>query len=227
VDKEDVKQTFRVHKDLICQYSPFFKGAFDDPFEEGQTQTMRMEDVDTDLFGILVHWLYKEEIPSDRSFVTSRIIVNEGPAAKVRYGFRHDSNTANSPMALQEANKWKDLVLLAMIWTLADRCLMPRLQNDSMKLLRAEIGKAIYAKSRDVSWLAIYCYETAKQTPLKRLVVQRLADASKTPQFNNWIDQGPKAIVLDVTRHLAMRIPLAALGLSKVEDFYVEEPKEK
>jgi hypothetical protein len=227
VDEEDIKQTFRVHKDLICQYSPFFKAAFDGTFEESQTQTMRMEDVDTDLFGILVHWLYTKEIPSERSFVPSRILVIDGTAGKVIYGFRHESDVADSSMALltlQEANKWKDLkelVLLAKIWMLADRCLMPRLQNNSMKLLHAEIGKA---DPRTVNRFADYCYQTTNQTPLQTLAIQRLAITLNTAPPNIL---KPNALIVDLTRHMATRVPLHYLAISKVEDFYVEEPKEK
>jgi hypothetical protein len=54
-------QKFVVHKSVICHYSSFFRKAFDRTFIEGQTQEMKLEDVDTDLFGILVNWCYSQK----------------------------------------------------------------------------------------------------------------------------------------------------------------------
>jgi hypothetical protein len=51
-----------VHKNLICHYSPFFAAAFTGKFIEGETQTMRMEDVTSEIFGQLNHWLYTQTI---------------------------------------------------------------------------------------------------------------------------------------------------------------------
>ena len=62
VDKEEVKQTFMVHKELAAFHSPFFKAAFESQMIEGQTQTMRLEDVDCKTFGYLNGWLYTAKI---------------------------------------------------------------------------------------------------------------------------------------------------------------------
>jgi len=51
-------QKFVVHKELICHSSPFFDRAFNGSFLEGQTQEMKLEDVEASRFGIFVHWLY-------------------------------------------------------------------------------------------------------------------------------------------------------------------------
>jgi BTB/POZ domain len=57
VSKPPTEQKFVVHKELICFHSPFFHAAFNGKFTEGQTQEMRMDDVDEETFGQLVHWL--------------------------------------------------------------------------------------------------------------------------------------------------------------------------
>jgi hypothetical protein len=56
---------FTIHRDFICYYSPFFSAAFNGSFEEGQTQKMKLDDVDPQLFAILVNWVYIQEV-SDR-----------------------------------------------------------------------------------------------------------------------------------------------------------------
>lgn len=73
------EQKFIVHKDLICHHSPFFKSAFNGRFLEGETQMMKLEDVDTPMFGAIVNWLYTEKIEEmeedDDGFV---VAVKEG-----------------------------------------------------------------------------------------------------------------------------------------------------
>jgi hypothetical protein len=49
---------FVIHKEFICFHSPFFSAAFKGNFEEGRTQTMKLDDVDPDVFAILVNWIY-------------------------------------------------------------------------------------------------------------------------------------------------------------------------
>jgi hypothetical protein len=51
-----------IHKDFICYYSPFFDAAFNGNFQEGQTQTMKFDDVDVTAFGVLSDWFYTQKI---------------------------------------------------------------------------------------------------------------------------------------------------------------------
>jgi len=57
---------FTIHRDLICYYSRFFSTAFNGSFEEGRTQTMKLDDVDPQLFAILVNWVYIQEVINDK-----------------------------------------------------------------------------------------------------------------------------------------------------------------
>ncbi len=51
-----------VPKSLICCYSPFFDAAFNGQFVEGETQSMILEDVESEIFALLVRWLYENQI---------------------------------------------------------------------------------------------------------------------------------------------------------------------
>lgn len=52
-----------VHESLICRYSDFFKCAFkSEAFMEGETKTMTLDDVEPDMFCILVNWLYHQDL---------------------------------------------------------------------------------------------------------------------------------------------------------------------
>jgi len=62
VGADAIKKPIAVHKSFITFYSPFFKAAFDGPFEEGTRQTIQLEDVEAEPFEIFVQWLYSQNI---------------------------------------------------------------------------------------------------------------------------------------------------------------------
>ena len=65
MDKDEKKQIFTINKAIICHYSPFFRAAFNSNFIEGETQSMRLEDVDANTFGLLQHWLYTQKVEDE------------------------------------------------------------------------------------------------------------------------------------------------------------------
>lgn len=103
VGVESVKKNFVVHKHLAAAHSPFFKAAFESPMIEGTTQTMRLEDIEVETFGVLVHWMYTKEIKA---------------------GLGTFINDKGAPDF--------DFVTLAKVWKLAERALMPLLQDAIM-----------------------------------------------------------------------------------------------
>jgi hypothetical protein len=50
---------FRVHKDLICNSSAFFKSALSHDWKEAEEQTVRLEEDDLEIFKLYIHWLYR------------------------------------------------------------------------------------------------------------------------------------------------------------------------
>jgi hypothetical protein len=63
------QDTFIIPKKLICYYSPFFEAAFNSPMVEGQTQLMKLDDVDFRIFEFFVHWLYTQDLcPNGEAF---------------------------------------------------------------------------------------------------------------------------------------------------------------
>lgn len=55
-------ETFSILKNVICHRSPFFDAAFNSQLSEGQTQSMTLEDVDSEIFALLVDWLYLQTV---------------------------------------------------------------------------------------------------------------------------------------------------------------------
>ncbi|KAH9212761.1 hypothetical protein DL95DRAFT_391069 [Leptodontidium sp. 2 PMI_412] len=58
-------QSFPIHKNHICHYSPFFDAAFNGNFAEGESQEVDLYEVKPEIFGIFVNWLYTQEIMSE------------------------------------------------------------------------------------------------------------------------------------------------------------------
>jgi hypothetical protein len=91
------QHTFLVHKNTICNKSPFFAAAFDNGnFIKGQTQAMSLEDIEGEVFDLSIELIYTDKI----------------------------KDPYETP-----------LMLLAKVWTLGERFLMPVLQNAAMSCL--------------------------------------------------------------------------------------------
>lgn len=56
---------FRIHKNYLCHYSPYFEAAFNGRFIEGETQVLELEDTEPRIFGIFVNWLYVQKITDE------------------------------------------------------------------------------------------------------------------------------------------------------------------
>jgi hypothetical protein len=95
----------------MCYHSPFFKAAFEGGFKEARTQKMTLKDVDSRVFGLMVHWMYRDEV-----------YVEEEKEDQEKLG---DTTVLDTSIILT----------LADLWILADRFLMPILQNKTMDKL--------------------------------------------------------------------------------------------
>lgn len=54
--------SLRVHKDLICNSSVFFKSALSHDWKESQEQTVRLVEEDPEIVKLYIHWLYPGRI---------------------------------------------------------------------------------------------------------------------------------------------------------------------
>lgn len=53
-------QSFPIYKDLLTAHSPYFKACLNDAWEEGKTNTVRLEDDDPEAFETVVGWLFRD-----------------------------------------------------------------------------------------------------------------------------------------------------------------------
>jgi hypothetical protein len=61
-------QRYTIHKDLICQQSPFFSAAFNGSFVESTKQSVTLPDVDARNFEHIILWLYTQRLEYDEFF---------------------------------------------------------------------------------------------------------------------------------------------------------------
>jgi len=76
-------ETFRVHKNYMCHYSPYFDRAFNGSFAEAESQELTLDDTTPEVFGIFVNWLYTQtiineggELPSCRNLIDLWILAD-------------------------------------------------------------------------------------------------------------------------------------------------------
>jgi BTB/POZ domain len=102
VEAEDPSQseTFTIHKDVLCHYSPFFDDGFNDKASESKKDLLTIKGIEAAVFGLLVFWLYS------------------GKIAKQKVG------------VVDEYTLSQTLTQLAKLWLLAYDYKMPELQND-------------------------------------------------------------------------------------------------
>ena len=152
--KPDAKSVV-VHKDFACHYSPVFKAAFNSSFVEGQTQEYRVDEEDEEVVRLLVHWLYTQQLDVHRA-------------------------TEEAQIDKPEVARKEDLCLVK-LWVLADKILIPQLQNMTLDVLdeRRVKSKAVM----DSKCLAYICANTSKDSGLRRWVVHRCAFRLESSSF--------------------------------------------
>ncbi|PMD48951.1 hypothetical protein L207DRAFT_595480 [Hyaloscypha variabilis F] len=187
IGPEESKETFMVHKELICHYSSFFSTAFNSNFTETATKTMTLPDVDLDGFGLLVHWFYTQQIdldPKDR-----------------------DSN----------------VLPLAKLWTLAERLLITKLQNNIMDKLRVSVE---FAEKQNLKDFLHYAYALKDKSPLKRLAADRMAWCTTAQALGAWIEHLPEGMLVDIVMSLKKDHVRGKAnenkGLGDAKEYYVE-----
>ena len=60
VGKGSKAQSFPVYKDLLTAHSPYFKACLDGAWEEGKTNTVRLEDDNPKAFETVTNWLFRD-----------------------------------------------------------------------------------------------------------------------------------------------------------------------
>lgn len=113
---------FGVHKDLLCQYSTFFRNALNGGFKESKENTVKLPDETPAMFRIIVDWLYYQRLPeSSPEYVKTVAELDVEPHAM---GGLED--------------EWDELAMLIRVYIFAEKYHMGQLKCEV--LLRQELN---------------------------------------------------------------------------------------
>jgi hypothetical protein len=151
---------------------------------------MRVDDINEETFGQLVHWLYTQKI---------------------------------------ERCELPDLVLLGKLWILAERSLMPILQNHTIKQIHSLLQETIVAGEDSVKGLVqlVYGKEKEEHTMLRIFLVDLFASAP-SQRIDEWADELPPKLLVELAKALGKEKEkkgrTKSTKVKKVVEYYVEEP---
>lgn len=165
---------FSTFKNLACFHSPFFNGAFNGPFVEGQSQEIKFEDVGVEEFGQLVHWMCCGKIEIDKV----------------------------------------GLLTAAKLWCIADRFMIPVLQNVAVKHISVLLALLEIPENENlannVGKVFQVAYEYGADTELKAILVEFVAGRFDINSIKSWAEYFPKEFLVDIT--VALKVHGQPLG---------------
>ncbi|KAG9241123.1 hypothetical protein BJ878DRAFT_248651 [Calycina marina] len=111
---------FLIHKEVVCHHSEVLAAAFNSSFQEGQTQTYRIEDTTERAFKLFTQWLYSRRLMLQQPFVSDATGYEKNDQ-------EDQEDHEDQEQFMIELDEDMSLVEL---WVLADKFGMPLLQND-------------------------------------------------------------------------------------------------
>lgn len=214
----DTKE-FLVHKDITCFSSPVLKAAFNSESIEGQKLSYKLENVEFEVFQLFLRWMYKQDILYHLTLKDCHLLERAQP-----------NDPPEMTKMLKVVFKKLDSKVhgLVQLWILADRLLIPRLQNLAMKLLLEIVSMKEINKTLKGEWIHIY-ENTTTGSPLRKLVFVACALLEDLPAEAD-CEHLPRQTILDIARY-AMAVPCKKYALRNRESqrlyFYVPETQEQ
>lgn len=193
------QKEFMVHRALLCDRSKYFAKALTGSFEESKTGTVKLEDVSTMLFRLVVSWLYTGTIVYGVSDNGPNI---QSEFADFKYGGEFDDEEINA----DDTSTWPKLVLVK-LYVLADRLDMKVLRNDSIVALNNALMRS--KRTIHVSSLRYVSSHTTARSPLRKLIVDHLAYTAVVDlERKGFWSIVPHDITLDVLMRVGRRVPV-------------------
>ncbi|CAI6302774.1 unnamed protein product [Periconia digitata] len=90
------KDTYKVHKLIVCQQSKFFKGAMTFPGKEAQNNSIDLSDDEPDIIRILMNYLYSgnyETVQTDEDIPHAELPFHHQDVSEYTYDFPHYCTT--------------------------------------------------------------------------------------------------------------------------------------
>lgn len=173
-----------IHKQVACEHSEVWDRAFNSTFIEGQTQTYRIEDADPETFRLLTQWVYQEKFEHAHS---------RDPSS------RHNGDPDLVIQCMEE-----DGVLLH-IWVLAEKYLIRRLQNYTMRVL---YSKSLVCDLHLISDDLRYVFNnTGEGSALRRFVIEQGCCGKTDSIHRQFLLSYPVEVLVDIILALKRQLP--------------------
>jgi hypothetical protein len=160
---------------------------------EGQTQEYRVDEDDEEVIRLLVHWFYTQKL--DLLQVQEAFNDFDGDAAA------------------------KEDMCLVKLWVLADKLLIPQLQNMTLDALVKICGKAQGLATRCLDYV---CVNTSKDSGLRRWFIHRCAFRIESKSFLEHPEEYPHQLLLEIVTILSEWSKGKTRPKTRTEDYKVE-----
>ncbi|TVY50522.1 hypothetical protein LCER1_G005361 [Lachnellula cervina] len=158
-------EEFVVHKDFACHYSPVLKAALNSDFIEGQTQTWTIKKPQKTTGRLFVHWLYFQQLLDRDDWEPS-----------------------------EDEDENLDLPLIQ-LYMLADKLLIPRLQNTIIQVMHQHVRENTLTSINALD----YVYENTKMGSLLRRFILDLCACYMDPEhYSTNPEKVPKQMLLEL-----------------------------
>lgn len=186
------KIKFLIHKRIVCEASPVFEAAFNSSFIEGQAQEYVLADTTEGTFALFTEWIYRGDF---------------------------NVSLPNDVINLNLEDLHSNLLDL---WILADKLLIPRLQNRALQLLddTRKKFKQIYITKYISVWS-----NTGDDCVLRRYLLDLLVRWAHSDTFKEQQESLSMDILVDAATLFAEILDsgVKRLPLPAVETYYVKE----
>lgn len=118
-----------IHKDLLCQYSEFFRGALEGKFKEAEERKVNVPDVTPRTFAVFMSWLYTQTIKTPDDDEWDLKLDEEYKAIRA-----DDANKPHSDQVLRDFVKRNEQAALFLrLYCFADEYGVPSLRQQVMQ----------------------------------------------------------------------------------------------
>ncbi|TVY34944.1 hypothetical protein LSUB1_G007432 [Lachnellula subtilissima] len=184
------EEKFIVHKQFACHYSPLFKAAFESGFIEGQTQTYKLDDVEPKFVQVLLHWLYTQKLD-------------------IEVAMEQDSQHF---LHLEEP-----FILAVSLWALADKLLLPGLQNEVVDWINHVCREEGYAPTHCLKQF----YDcTGAGSLLRKLFISQTAHYMPSNWYTTEAKHFPQDFLVDLAEYFSTEF-VAKHTCEARETFYI------
>jgi len=184
---------------------------------------MKLDDVDGDVFGLMVSWIYYQEIKDEDIEIKAQAGGGSSSVSNVSTTSRLTvrSSVPTPVVSAKKSEKMTFQLRVAKLWVLGQRFLIPNLQNEAVKKL---LPLLVLAPGKDLKEVVEYAY-SGEYDKLRMLVAEVLAFSGWDSRLDDVVGQLSQPVLAGVTKLLrkfyAKVIWSDRPSLTKPEFFFV------